>query len=341
MPIIGITDNGAAFPRIGELRKGGEKVDEKRPGPDLTYFRFTSNMPDVHKRFYAVYDKEPRAINVLLPYATADENFAAWKEHWKAGGLQHRCDGVHVSVMLQDGKYVQPEPRTVKCLGGCKQVGRLKVVIPELGRLAYVVALTTSTWDISEIDRNLKAYEALRGSLQGIPFVLSRVPRQISTPSGKNGQRARREKWLWHLEADSQWVQAQLSVMQRSALPASQTVMLETGEIVEDGLVEPYSEEVEDVISWHDKMRTSDTLQQFVKYAYKSDSGKAAFSAESRVKDFVEYVLNGTGYSPSLNSELIKSITSYAKMYKELGTKKAAETERDNFASAIFRNEEE
>ena len=34
---------------------------------------------------------------------------------------------------------------------------------------------------------NLSAYEALRGSLTGIPFILSRIPREISTP-GKDGK---------------------------------------------------------------------------------------------------------------------------------------------------------
>jgi hypothetical protein len=87
----------------------------------------------------------------------------------------------------------------------------------------------------------LEAYEAMRGDLRGIPFILSRVPRMVSTPSGQDGKRARREKWLWHLEAQPTWVQAQLSVMQRAALPSGTTqlssgsiVDVETGEIFED-----------------------------------------------------------------------------------------------------------
>jgi hypothetical protein len=87
----------------------------------------------------------------------------------------------------------------------------------------------------------LEAYEAMRGDLRGIPFILSRVARMVSTPSGQDGKRARREKWLWHLEAQPTWVQAQLSVMQRAALPSGTTqlssgsiVDVETGEIFED-----------------------------------------------------------------------------------------------------------
>lgn len=238
MPIVGLTTNGAAFPRIGELRKGGEKTDPKRPGPDLTYFRFTSQNDAVVKKFAAVYPGQPQSVNVFFPYATTDENFEAWQEEWGAGSLKHRCDGEHVVMVQRNGEYVQPAPGAMKCPGNCKQVGRLKVIIPELGRLAYVVALTTSIWDITEVHSNLAAYEALRGDLRGIPFILSRVPRMISTPT-KDG-RVRREKWLWHIEAAPEWVQAQLSVMQRQALPNAtaplaipERVDQATGEIVE------------------------------------------------------------------------------------------------------------
>jgi hypothetical protein len=113
--------------------------------------------------------------------------------------------------------------------------------------------LTTSIHDIAEMSATLAAYEALRGDLRGIPFILSRVPRMVSTPKvfpkghpqqyQPTGERVRMEKWLWHLEAQPVWVQAQLSVMQRAALPAvvegqyqlsAGAVDVQTGEIVDD-----------------------------------------------------------------------------------------------------------
>ncbi|MCA9366844.1 hypothetical protein KC887_01100 [Candidatus Kaiserbacteria bacterium] len=246
MPIVGLTTNGAAFPRIGELRKGAEKpATGNRPGADLDHFRFTSTNHAVSQKFYAVYDKEPQAINIFLPYATTDENFEAWQEEWGAGSLKHRCDGEHVVMIQRNGQYVQPAPGAVKCPGNCKQVGRLKVIIPELGRLAYVVALTTSIWDITEVHSNLAAYEALRGDLRGIPFILSRVPRMISTP-GKDG-RVRREKWLWHIEPSHEWVNALFPVMQRQALPGAAPLSISSGIDSETGeILEPENEPAED-----------------------------------------------------------------------------------------------
>lgn len=244
MGIKGLTDQGASFPRIGELRKGAPKpTTGNKPGRDLDHFRFTSNDPEALASFKAAYGDEPASINVFLPFNTADENFEAWVEDWGAGSLKWRGDGERCVIWQRDDGTYSREPKPQPA--GGKEVGRLKVIIPELRRLAYVVALTTSIHDIMEISANLQAYEALRGSLQGIPFVLSRVPRMVSTPV--NGKRVRVEKWLLHLEAAPQWVQSQLSVMKRQALPdngellaleSGDIVDVDTGEILEGDVVE-------------------------------------------------------------------------------------------------------
>lgn len=231
MPIIGMTDRGASFPRIGELRKGAAKPTQgNAPGKDLDHFRFTSLNADVVAQFRTVYGDEPQEVHCFLPYATTDENFEAWIEEWGAGSLKWRGNGQTLVIWQKpDGTYSQePKPQPAK---GGKQVGRLKVILPALGRLAYVVALTTSVNDIIELHSNLTAYQALRGDLRGIPFILSRVPRMISTP-GKDS-RVRREKWLLHLEAAPEWVQAQLSVMERQALPGG-PLSLPSGDIAPD-----------------------------------------------------------------------------------------------------------
>ncbi len=240
MPIIGLTDRGAAFPRIGELRKGAPKPKTgNKPGADLKHFRFTSTNQEVVSAFTEAYGDQPNAIKIFLPYQTTGENFEAWIEEWGAGSLKWRGDGqtLHIWQTPQGTYSHEPQPQPEK---GGKQVGRLKVIIPELGRLAYVVALTTSIHDIIEIQSNLTAYEAMAGGLQGIPFILSRVPRMVSTPNPKIGKRTRREKWLLHIEAAPEWVQAQLSVMQQAALPsgAPDFEVDEDGVIIE-GTIEP------------------------------------------------------------------------------------------------------
>lgn len=255
MPIKGLTtQREPSFPRIGVLRKGGEmskSADGRtKPGKDLQWFRFDTDDKAAGEDFSGAYGDEPATVNIYLPYSTPDENFQAWKEEYAAGGLVHRCDGEMMTVHLRpDGKYstvAAPCPyhagtmqRTAKA-PGCKPVGRLMVIVPELRRFAYVTVLTTSVNDIMELTDNLNAIYAMRGSLQGVPMVLCRRPRMISTPT-PDGKRARYEKWMLSVEVNPTWAQMQLENMRQVAyLPETQEprmltdgrlVALDTGEI--------------------------------------------------------------------------------------------------------------
>lgn len=205
----------AAFPCIGKLRKGGVRPESgKAPGKDLTYFRFDSDDARANAHFRATYGDEPTTINVFLPHQTAAQNFSCWQEAYVAGGLMHRCDG-ETCVIWLDGKKYSTEPKP--CPGGCKEVGRLMVIIPELQRFAYVTVETHSINDIIRLQENLQAVEFLRGDMRGIPFILKRTPVEISTPT-PDGKRARREKWLLSIEVDPAWAALQLESMHRAAL---------------------------------------------------------------------------------------------------------------------------
>ncbi|HUV66385.1 MAG TPA: hypothetical protein VMW24_21025 [Sedimentisphaerales bacterium] len=218
MPIKSLTNRAPSFPEIGQLRKGAEKP-QKGIGRDLDHFRFTSDIPEVAAKFAAAYNGDPRLVNVFLPFQYVDENWEAWQEHWVAGGLKHRCDGEYVVRMQKDdGTYTDPEPGTVPCPGNCDPVGRLKVIVPELKRLAYVTVLTGSKNDIANLDSQLRALEGLRGNLQGIPLQLRRGKKSISTPM-PNGKRGRRDSWLLSIEAAPSWVELQLAAQEAAAIP--------------------------------------------------------------------------------------------------------------------------
>lgn len=236
--IQGLTDRNAMFPEIGSLRKGAKKTDTNKPGVDLDHFRFVADT-ETMRVFKETFGDKPQEIRFMSPFNTTAEVFEAWKEEYAASSLKHRCDGVNCVAWLQpNGQYsTTPKP----CPGGCKQTGRLKIVIPQLNRLGFVTVHTTSIWDILTIHQNLSAIEMLRGSLRGIPLVLKRVKRAISTPSGSNGGRARREKWLLSIEAAPEWVERQLAGMQHAALltAANEPLMLNPGDIAE---VEPDDE---------------------------------------------------------------------------------------------------
>jgi hypothetical protein len=108
--------------------------------------------------------------------------------------------------------------------------------------MAYVTVETHSINDIIQLTRNLNAALAMRGTLKGIPFVLSRRPQEISTP-GKDGKRQRFVKWLLFLEPDPAWVAIQLAAMHQNAMALPPGLPLSTSDEVE----EVEGDEVEEV----------------------------------------------------------------------------------------------
>lgn len=236
MAIKGLTDRRAMFPELGVLRKGGPKTDPKKPGPDLDYFRFDTDDEEARAVFLEAFGDKPREIEIVLPFATVDDNFEAWREEYVASGLKHRCDGqTCVQWLDKSGIYrfdaiPCPTPTAEQRKnGGCKQTARLKVIIPALERFAYVTVTTTSVWDIMTLHQNLSALELLRGNLRGIPMILCRREREVSTPSN-DGKRARRKKWLLCVEAKPDWVRLELAAQQRAALPQVDALTLSAWE---------------------------------------------------------------------------------------------------------------
>ncbi len=234
MPIKGMTDQAPSFPQIGVIRKGAPKPkDAKRPGADLKHFRvvFDEEETEAAEMFANTYGPTPAEINILIPFDEIDRNWEAWREAYVAGAMIHRCDGEHVvyaldpktgEVLVHSGRSVEAhQPVACDGLAKCKPSGRLRVIVPELQRLAYLMVLTTSIHDIVNISKHLAAIKELNGGqLRGLPLMLRRRPKMISTPSGPNGKRARREKWLMSIEADPKWVAAKLREFGAASFPA-------------------------------------------------------------------------------------------------------------------------
>ena len=249
-PIIGMTDDNAVpqFPRIGKLRKGAPKpTSSNAPGKDLSYFRFTSDNPRVEAAFKEAYGGEPQELSVYLPFASIDDCFPTWREHWTTV-LQHRCDGEVCTRWLQDNGQYCEEP--VPCPGGCTQVGRLNVILPELLRAGYMGLVTLETHSIHDI---VNIHKTLLATIQanpdkvltGVGFWLRRVQQEISTP-GKDGKRARRKKWMVVLQPVAAWVLAQIEATdillqieggengEDNEVLDAETVESNTGEIIEN-----------------------------------------------------------------------------------------------------------
>jgi Recombination directionality factor-like len=241
MAIKGLTGRGARFPEIGKLFKGDKKEKKTNAqgqeyetfGKELDYWRFESKEPHIVAAFVEAFvkpsDGKPRAIPVYLPFSRTEENFDAWQEAYTAGGLSHRCNGEECVLWLnEDTGVYETTPRPCPTLAmtpekakrdGCKPVARMRVVIPALNQIGYVTVETHSKNDILHLDAALPAYESLRPEgLRGIPMLLSRVQKEISTPGSSKGKRARRAKWMIELKPHPQWAALYLDAQRQQAL---------------------------------------------------------------------------------------------------------------------------
>jgi hypothetical protein len=259
-PIIGLSDRGLSFPEIGQIRKGAKKT-ENRPGADLTYFRveFDEREKKAAETFNEIYKGgKPANIRIILPFNEIDRVWEAWLEAYTAGRMVARSDGEKYiylvdtktgDAIVQNGEpYTKYDPKIPAGYDYqnkpvfCKPSGRLKVIIPELARAAYMTVLTTSIHDIAEISAQLEAFSRLnKGRIAGIPFILRRRPKKISRPDSKDKtKRVRVEKWLLSIEADPEWVKAMLIEMKSLALPGNGIKLLpETSEPLEALPIEP------------------------------------------------------------------------------------------------------
>lgn len=242
MPIANMTNRPRSLREAGKLHKGGAKTSATRPGPDLTYWRFTSPDPQLVARFTEALGEQPDSIPVFLPYATTDQNWSAWIEKWDAGGrLVLRGDGeflVKHMINKDTGEYSfekVPHPK-VKTKDGRlvpdgAHKGRLTVQVPALLVINPVTVMTGSIFDIIWLDATLRQYEQMFGDLRGVPFQLKRVQRPITRP-GPNGKRLQDTRHLVELVPDPDWVEQYYSSIVRNDEPVTPMIDMETGEII-------------------------------------------------------------------------------------------------------------
>lgn len=228
MAIIGLTDRTTLrprLPRLGKLRKGGEKSKNKR-GVDLNYFRLAAESDEVLAAFNAAYGDKPQLVNIVLFHETLEENFETWIEAWDASGLIFRSDGENYHIWREGSEYKRGlKPH--EDVDGQSIVGRLEFVVPELLQQGFVGTITMETHsnhDLRNIAAVLAVAERENNGLRGCPFILRRVEREISVPGfgDREGKRSKVKKWLVTLEAPRRIMDNYLTNEQAAYLPAPQ-----------------------------------------------------------------------------------------------------------------------
>ena len=224
MPIHGLTRTEGILPRLGELRKGAAKGNN-RPGRDQDFFRFTAqDEPELEQHFTKVFGPEPRKIPCFLPYQYPDECFEAWNYTFRASGIQVKCDGLQVCAQRgEDGHLIHYSNESAPpCMAqtGCYTDGRgqvhrcqprgmLHIVIPSLMRYGTVAVLTGSKVDISHLSGSLvHLFQKSREfgiALTEIPMQLTRHKMRQSKPM-PDGSRRRVPTSFIRIEILPEWV---------------------------------------------------------------------------------------------------------------------------------------
>lgn len=229
MAIKGLSDRGMAFPQIGRIRKG-IKLKQNMPDgstrelpQDLDYFRveFAEGEESAASEFTNIYGDQPDEINVLLPLRMED-TWDAWLEAYARGRMVAKSDGEkfiymrdqNMNVTVRNGEDADGEEvpylgergrEQAVCGSMLKPVGRLKVVIPELMRRAYLELKTTSYHDVDNLSRQIRSIYGIEELMGGIPLVLRRKPHMITVP-GKGGSSFRKKMYLISIEPKQEWV---------------------------------------------------------------------------------------------------------------------------------------
>lgn len=268
MPIKGLTtkqDTPIQTSQLGKSWKGKKKA-ANRAGEDLKdKFRIEVPPPfdSIIKAKYG--SMQPTELRVFFPHSSTDEVFETWNDAKTVQGQMKRCNGERIiqQVVLKTS-YRGGKPYPKRCRESCDlpcskkenevickdctSTGYLKFYIRELfgvaGMQQVIVQTVTGINDVVGVTKQLRAFEEKYGSLSKssipspytwnyIPFVLRRVPKDISRPlynkekKSYDGGYGRSIAWPFVITEDPEWLSFWQEHMRRQMILA----MVEQGQV--------------------------------------------------------------------------------------------------------------
>ena len=253
MPIYGLTDRTPSFKEIARLRLGIPKSEAAASGPkEISYFRcdFRPDALDAQALFIATYGTQPTSINFRLPFPDISRCWDANYETYNKFGMLGLADGRRWlylrhnktgELLVKDGvpthtegtkvdestgevylpfdpkvavySYTSKKGEEVKVYA--RPTGRLRILIPELKRAAYVQIITNSLYNCIHLSEQLAGVAEIAKnagmSLPQVPMTITRRKESISVSF--NGHKQMQEHYLLNIEIDPRWMEAQFAYM--------------------------------------------------------------------------------------------------------------------------------
>jgi hypothetical protein len=239
------------------LKSGPKEIPHFRPD-------FRPDALDAQALFMQVYCKDgkfPTAVNIRLPFPEIGRCWDAFYEVYNTSGMLGMSDGERWlylrnnktgELLVKDGvpstaaslptdangmPYMPFDRKTpvysYKSTKGedvavyARPTGRLKVLIPELKRAAYIIVITHSVYNIMRISEQLAAAAVVAQNagmtLPLVPLVLSRRKENISVSFG--GKKTMQEHYLLNIEIDPLWMEAQFRFL-NTLMPGTMGTLL-------------------------------------------------------------------------------------------------------------------
>lgn len=203
--IPGITTT-TRLPRLGKIRLGEKRTSKNGAEyPAATdHFVFDDDVPELAR----AYGENCRELYpVMLPHDDEEVWFPTSRSAYGKSGLYCRCsDGetatrVFVPSDAQSVAYLQSVGEVVKenemfdmpCPGEdcpymqskkCKNMGRLRIILPNVPRFGVYEIVTSSYNGIVNVLNVARAVKGMIGRVAGVPFALKLEPIQVQ-PDGK------------------------------------------------------------------------------------------------------------------------------------------------------------
>lgn len=183
-------------------------------------------------------------VRAMIPFAKVWEGLETWSEAYQAGRMVLRANDKQVitrrdpstgEYLVRDGEpfeaFVPGQPIVYERDGRrfelrTRTTTRLKLFLPDLGRMVMFELKSTSFYDSVNLKQNLGAIQLLADMLNGgvaggIPFFVYRVEQQV-TWNKPGGQAQRVPHWIYQIEVDPDWVKAATQRMTGYALTGQQ-----------------------------------------------------------------------------------------------------------------------
>jgi hypothetical protein len=251
-PIAGLTDRSPSFKEIGRLRLGIPKSEAAMSGPkEIGWFRadFRPDAQDALVEFMKVYGQQPTEIHFRLPFAEINRCWDANYEVYNKFGMLGMADGKRWmylrhnktgELLVKDGvpthaegtkvnedgevylpfdpkvpvySYTSKKGEEVKVYA--RPTGRLRILIPELKRAAYVQIITNSLYNCIHLSEQLAGVAEIAKnagmSLPQVPLTITRRKELISVTF--NGHKQMQEHYLLNIEIDPLWMEAQFNYL--------------------------------------------------------------------------------------------------------------------------------